>query len=114
MYLSYSAINFVACLWCNNYTNLYTRIVMCIYVSLLLLVDYRLVVICSNEEVDKCHIISRLHIYRRAVNPELKVESCRDYLQAHFVPPMELDSRSIPMADLYASTVDPNKYVHIT
>ncbi len=67
--------------------------------------------ICSNEEEDKSHIISRLHNFRRTVHPKLVVNDCRNYLKAHFVyhSDMEIDHQSLAMSDLYASTVDPDK-----
>ncbi len=76
-------------------------------------VDYRLVVICSKEDEDKSHIISRLHNYRRSVAPKLvvTVNDAREYLKAHFVhqTDMELDSQATPTSNQRASMVDPEK-----
>ncbi len=76
-----------------------------------LFADYRLVVICSNQEEDKSPIISRLHNFRRAVNPKLVVDDCRDYLKAHYVADtnMEIDSQNVPPSNSCASIVDPDE-----
>ena len=73
--------------------------------------DYHLVVICSKEDEDKSHIISRLHNYRRPVVPTLVVDNCRDYLKTHFVHHMnmELDDQATPTLSRRASIVDPEK-----
>ncbi len=68
-------------------------------------------IVCSNEEENKSHILSRLHSYRRAVNPELEIDNCKCYLQKHFTSPVSMDSENqvISTPDLYASAVDSEK-----
>ncbi len=78
-----------------------------------LIADYRLVVICSEKDEGKSHIITRLHNCRRPVVPSLIVDNCREYLKAHFVQQLgtEVDTQVVPTSGLQASMVDPDKYV---
>ena len=76
---------------------------------LYLLSDYRLVVICSKEDEDKSHIISRLHTFRRPVVPSLDENECRKYLEAHFTLPTELDLPQVLHTEYSAAVVDPDK-----
>ena len=48
-------------------------------------IDYRLVIICSNQDEEKCHIISKLHPYRRPYGVPGDINMYRRYLQKHFV-----------------------------
>lgn len=56
--------------------------------------DYRLVIICSNEEEEKSHIISKLHSCRRPFPLMLDSEQCQRYLKAHFIDQTESDASS--------------------
>ncbi len=78
---------------------------------LLYFAAYRLVIVCSNEEENRSYILSRLHNFRRSVNPRLVIDDCRKYLQNHFIPDvnMETDSQTVPTSEMYASSVDPEK-----
>ena len=69
-------------------------------------------VICSKEDEDKSHIISRLHTFRRPVVPRLDEGACREYLKAHFTLPTDMDvSSQAPPTQCAAPTVDPDKLV---
>ena len=46
--------------------------------------DYRLVIVCSNEDEDKSHIISRLNAHRKHFSTLHDVAKCREYLKIHF------------------------------
>ena len=74
--------------------------------------DCRLVVICSKEDEEKSHIISRLHNSKRPVVPKLDEDICRVYLKAHFTVPtdMKVSSLALP-TQCAAATVDPDKLV---
>ena len=77
---------------------------------LCLLPDYRLVVICSKEDEDKSHIISRLHTFRRSVVPSLDENECRKYLKAHFTLPTKSDIiPAVLHRECSAAVVDPDK-----
>jgi hypothetical protein len=82
---------------------------------LLYYVGYRLVIICSNEEEEKSHIISKLHSCRRPFSQICDTKQCRSYLKAHFTGQVESLSPSTSQMQLItASSVDYEKYVHIT
>ena len=46
--------------------------------------DYRLVIICSDEDEDKSHIISRLSTHRQHFSALHIVAKYREYLKTHF------------------------------
>ncbi len=72
--------------------------------------DYRLVVICSENNEEKSHIITRLGNNRRPVILKLEVDDCKDYLRAHFVHQMDMEASQVnPTLHLRASMVDPDK-----
>ena len=75
--------------------------------------DYRLVVICSKEDEDKSHIISRLHTFRRPVVPKLDERGCREYLKAHFTVPTDVEGSSQAATQCAAAVVDPDKLVAV-
>ena len=70
--------------------------------------DYRLVIICSNEEEEKSHIISKLHSCRRPFAQKLDTYQCQHYLKAHFTGQVESlsPSYSSQMQPAMASAVD--------
>ena len=74
-------------------------------------IDYRLVIICSNEDEDKSHMVSKLQLYRR---PLITVYSDREfaiYLKNHFTTSSQrAQSRTVGQTTL-ASEVDPDKLV---
>ena len=53
-------------------------------VTLPFLPDYRIVIICSNEEEGKSHIISKLQFYRRPYSTLPSDASFAEYLLGHF------------------------------
>jgi hypothetical protein len=66
-----------------------------------------LVIICSNEEEEKSHIISKLHSCRRPFAQKLDTDQCQGYLKAHFTGQVEsLSSYSSQMQPVMASAVD--------
>ena len=76
-------------------------------------IDYRLVIICSNEEEEKSHIISKLHTHRRPFAQIYDTDQCQRYLKTHFTGEVEsLSSSPSQMQLVTASEVDYEKYVH--
>ena len=63
-------------------------------------------IICSNEDEDKSHIISKLQFYRRPFTTLHSVQTFSQYLITHFIswPQSELGGQRI-----LASVVDPEK-----
>ena len=45
---------------------------------------YRLVIICSNEQEEKSHFISKLYHFRRPYMPGIDKNDYRKYLYLHF------------------------------
>ena len=78
-------------------------------------VGYRLVIICSNEEEEKSHIISKLHTHRRPFAQICDTDQCQSYLKDHFTGKVESLSYSPSQMQLVtAPDVDYEKYtVHI-
>ena len=53
-------------------------------INLLFPPDYRIVIICSNEEEGKSHVISKLQFYRRPYSALPPDASFAEYLLGHF------------------------------
>jgi len=70
--------------------------------------DYRLVVICSNKNEDKSHIISLLSHHKRHLPWLHDVAKYQEYLKIHFTGTTTLQSKS---QGIHASTVDSERYV---
>ena len=71
-------------------------------------------IICSNEEEEKSHIISKLHSCRQPFSQIFDDEQCQDYLKAHFTGKVEsLSSFTSQMQLVTASDVDYEKYINI-
>ena len=69
--------------------------------------EYRLVIVCSNEEEEKSHIISKLHSCRRPFAQKLDTDQCQRYLKAHFTGQVESLSASYSqLQPAMASAVD--------
>ena len=87
----------------------------CIVILPLSTVGYRLVIICSNEEEEKSHIISKLHTHRRPFAQICDTDQCQSYLKDHFTGKVESLSYSPSQMQLVtAPDVDYEKYaVHI-
>ena len=71
---------------------------------------YRVVIVCSNHDEDKSHIVSKLEIYRKQfVIPN--DDGYRDYLKHHFT--VSMDGVEHPTHQqgvlINASAVDPDK-----
>ena len=74
-------------------------------------VGYRLVIICSNEEEEKSHIISKLHTHRRPFAQICDTDQCQRYLKNHFTGKVESLSYSPSQMQLVtAPDVDYEKY----
>ena len=56
---------------------------------LFFLIDYRLVIISSNEEEEKSHFISKLHLYKRPFLSRSNIAEIRDYLAAKLTIPIQ-------------------------
>ena len=54
-------------------------------------VDYRLVIICSNEGQDKSHMVSKLQLYKRPVTSVYSPKEFSDYLKSHFTDRRQTD-----------------------
>ena len=70
-------------------------------------------IVCSKEDEEKSHIISKLHLYRRPVVPKLVDSECMEYLKSHFVqqPDVNCSEQVIAGDAVNASVVDPDKLV---
>ena len=78
----------------------------CIVVSYSLLLgpDYRLVLLCSNQDEEKSHFIAKLHLLRRVYPPQAAA-ACKSYLASKFCVNRGTCSQ--------ASTLDHEKYVYM-
>ena len=66
--------------------------------------DYKLVIICSDEDLDKSHMISKLQFFKRQLETFHSDNDYCSYLKFHFVQnPLTLGRRML------ASTVDREK-----
>ena len=73
---------------------------------------YRLVVICSNQDEEKSHIISKLHFYRRPYAVPSEITKYQRYMKQHFVAEGEPDHRNrASWLPVVASEVDHEKCV---
>ena len=66
-----------------------------------IVIGYRVVVICSLEDEERAHVVSKLHQYRREYSPLPPSTEIANFLKRHFVA-VHHDS---------AATVDPEKYI---
>jgi len=75
--------------------------------------DYRLVIICSNEDEDKSHIISRLSPHKKHFAGLHDIAKYREYLKICFTGTMPLQSQTLRFATqgIHASIVDLEEYV---
>ena len=66
--------------------------------------DYKLVIVCSDEDLDKSHMISKLQFFKRQLETFHSDNDYCSYLKSHFVQnPTTLGRRML------ASTVDREK-----
>jgi hypothetical protein len=77
----------------------------------LFFVDYRIVVICSNEDEGKSYFISKLHLFRRPYVPETNIKEFEHYLVNHFTKQVQKSTKSSQDVGNMASVVDFMKYV---
>ena len=68
------------------------------------LLDYRLVIICSNEGEEKSHFISKLKLHRQPFVPKETVKDYKKYLADHFTGHAQLTGVGIS-----ASKIDHEK-----
>ena len=70
--------------------------------------DYRLAIICSNEDEDKSHIISQLSHYKKHFTGLHDVKKYQEYLKSNFIGTMPLQFQSVKFAaqGIQASIVD--------
>ena len=68
-------------------------------------------IICSNQDEEKCHIISKLYPFRRSYDVSFDLTKCKQYLRNHFI------SANKPIDEVckrdglcFASAVDQEKY----
>lgn len=52
-------------------------------------------IICSNEDEEKSHVITKLHSYRRPFPVTMDSEQCKRYLKAHFTRQVESAAYSL-------------------
>lgn len=69
-------------------------------------IDYRLVIISSNEEEEKSHFISKLHLHKRPFLSRSNVAEIRGYLAAKLTMPIQ---EMEDLAFTSASVVDYDK-----
>ena len=72
--------------------------------------DYRLVIICSNEDEDKSYMVSKLQLYRRPLTTVYSDQECALYLKNHFTTLSRAQSEA-PGQRIWASEVDLDKLV---
>ena len=72
-------------------------------------IEYRIVIICSNEDEEKSFLISKLHLYKRQFVPQTDIQEFKNYLTIHFTKQSYKTSRH--EAETLASVVDQEKYV---
>ena len=66
--------------------------------------DYRLVIVCSDEDLDKSHMISKLQFFKQQLETFHHDDDYKQYLKSHFVQNPNILGRRVP-----ASTVDREK-----
>ena len=47
--------------------------------------EYRIVIICSSEDEDRAHVVSKFHQYRREYPPLPPTDEIASYLKMHFI-----------------------------
>ena len=68
-------------------------------------------IVCSKEDEEKSHIISRLHLHKRPAVPRFSHDDFKQYLVSHFVNcEGEIKDHQTYLQDtkVYASAVDPD------
>ena len=72
--------------------------------------DYKVVIICSNEDGDKAHMVSKLQTYNRQFSGTIKPDRYFvDYFRSKFISwPKEAHRKSLGKA-VVASVVDAEK-----
>ena len=63
--------------------------------------DYKLVIVCSDEDIDKSHMISKLQFYKRQLETLHFDPDYSEYLKSHFVQNQKEFGRAV-----LASTID--------
>lgn len=83
------------------------------FIVLSLLVEYHIVIICSNEEEEKSYLISKLYLYERPYvqTREISLKDFKDYLIIHFTKQVKKAKNNSSFYECLASTVDFEKYV---
>ena len=78
---------------------------MCSFIHCLCsLPDYKIVIICSSEDEEKSHVISKLQLYHRAFSALQPNSEFAEYLMSHF---KRWPEEAVRMGrTLVASTVD--------
>ena len=61
-------------------------------------------IICSNEEEEKSHFISKLHLFRRPFVPKSDLQEYQKYLAIHFTN--QADDMATQYTGYSASSVD--------
>ena len=67
-------------------------------------------IICSNPEEGKCHIISKLYPYRRSYGVPFDIDNCRKYLRNHFISEKNTLEACKRSGLYFASAVDQEMY----
>ena len=71
--------------------------------------DYKIVIICSNEEEKKSHVISKLQFYRRPYSAMQSNFEFEEYFMRHFKKWPKTATSMVPGSAVVASAVDPDK-----
>ena len=72
--------------------------------------EYKLVIVCSNEDQDKSHMVSKLQLYCRPYAGSLKsIHEFQDYLKTQFINWPELAHKRALGKKVVASIVDLEK-----
>ena len=71
--------------------------------------DYKIVIICSNEDEERSHVISELQFYRRPYSATQPDSAFAEYLMSHFKEWPEAATEMGLGCAVVASAVDPDQ-----
>ncbi len=78
----------------NNAGSIYLRFIIIVFI---VHVDYRIVIICSNEREDESYFLSKLHLFKRPFvhKPETDLQEFKKYLMIHFTRKQSFDAENV-------------------
>ena len=84
---------------------------MLVMIILFTCIDYKIVIVCSTEDEDKSHIVSKLQLFRRSFIIAYSETEFSKYISDHFIS-WPKQYRSNVKGRVVASQVDPDRYKH--